>query len=60
MDVIKALEEKYNKQELKRSNMFFKPYLAFEWIYNFNIKNFFTFYRMVEEKIRVKPPFTPF
>ena len=31
----------------------------FQMVNNFDIENFFMFYRMVVEKTKAKPPFTP-
>ena len=59
-EYVEALARKYDDQELKRSNMCFKAYAPSKWIYNFDIENFFIFYRIVVEKIRVKLPFVSF
>ena len=54
-DVIKVLEEKcYDKQQFKKSNMSFEPYIPSKWLCNYDIKNYFIFYRMIMEKIRIK------
>ena len=54
------MEKKYIVVEPKKGNIFLKPCGPTENAYNFDIMDFFIFYKAMMEKISVKPPFTTF
>ena len=54
------MKRRYDGRELREGNTFLKPCVLTKEVYNFDTKNFFTFYRIIVERIRVKSLFTPF
>ena len=60
-DAIKALiERRYNRKELRKGNILFELCVPTERVCSFDMKNFFTFYGMIMEKICMMALFTPF
>ena len=53
-------KKRYDGNELREGNIFLESCVPIERDYCFNMENFFLFYKMVMEKINVKPLFTRF